>query len=73
MLNFSYEVPYRGFGFTIIGDPGMGNGAKGIGLRVPGFIYHFGEQLLVPAQGDCVDLSTRVNINVHLLHTMLCG
>ena len=47
-------------------------------MRVLGLGYldleiFMGEQLLELAQGDCVYLSTRVNLHSHCLHAILCG
>ena len=47
-----------------------------VGLRVPG-LGHLdsdivGEQLLVPAQGDCIHLSTRVDLYSYYFCVILC-
>ena len=51
----------------------MGCGKQGIGLREPGATYLVGEEFAVPAQGDCVDLSTRINLDGHQLSSIKGG
>ena len=41
----------------------MESGDKGFG--VPGLTDFMGEELLIPAQGYCVHLSTRINLHHH--------
>ena len=43
----------------------MGIADKGTGLGVPGLTDFVGEELLIPAQGYCVHLSTRVDLHHH--------
>ena len=43
----------------------MGCRAEGIGLREPGLTDFVGEKLFVPAQGDGIHLSTRVDLHSH--------
>ena len=49
----------------------MGCRAKGAILGVPGLIDFVGEELLVPAQGDGIHLSTRINLHSHQLCVVL--
>ena len=51
----------------------MGCRDKGAGLGVPGLIGFVGEELPVPAQGDGINLSTRVSYHGGQIHTILCG
>ena len=51
----------------------MGCGRQGIGLGEPGIIYLVGEEFVVLGQGDCVDLSTRVDLDGHLLSSITDG
>ena len=50
----------------------MGCRTEGVGFRVPGLIEFLREKLLVPAQGDSIHLSTRVNLVGHQVGTILC-
>ena len=52
-------------------DPGMGSGDKGAGFGRPGLSELMEEELPIPAQGDCVHLSTRVNLDCHGLGAVL--
>ena len=45
-------------------------GHKSFGLGVPGFSEFFGKECLVPAQGDGINLSTRVYFDSHGLGTI---
>ena len=56
-----------------MGDPGVGGWAKGAGLRETGLTYFVGENLLVLAKGDHVDLGSRVDLYSHLMSAILCG
>ena len=56
-----------------MGHPGMGCGRQGIGLGEPGVIYLVGKKFAVPDQGDCVDLSTRINLDSHQLSAIVGG
>ena len=38
----------------------------------PGLSELMGEELPIPAQGDCVHLSTRVHLDCHGLSAVLC-
>ena len=52
-------------------DPGMGSGDKGAGFGEPGLSELMAEELPIPAQGDCVHLSTRVDLYCHDLGAIL--
>ena len=49
-------------------DPGMGSRAEGAGLGEPGLIDFVRVELLVPAQGDVINLSARVYLHGHQLN-----
>ena len=51
----------------------MGSRARGIGLSEPGLILFWGEMLPVPAWGDGIHLSTRVDLNGLQLCSILGG
>ena len=43
----------------------MGSGDKGARFGVPSLGEFNGEELLIPDLGDCIHLSTRVNLGTH--------
>ena len=51
----------------------MGCGEQDTGLGEPGIIYFMGEEFAVPAQGFCVDLSTRIYLDHHQLGSIVGG
>ena len=54
-------------------DQGVEDWAKGARLGKPGLTDIVGERLLLLAKGDCVDLSSRVNLHGHLMSAILHG
>ena len=50
----------------------MDSGDDGARFGIPGFSELMGEELLIPAQEDCIHLSPRVNLNCHGLGAILC-
>ena len=56
-----------------MGYPGMDSGEQGIGFGEPGFDHFIGEEGAIPAQGDCVDLSSRIYLDCHQLGSVLGG
>ena len=50
----------------------MGSGHRGAGFGVPGLSQVMGKELLILAQGDCIHLSLKVNLNDHGLGSILC-
>ena len=73
MVDICNEVDWDKLGFTIMGDPGVFGGDEGALFGIPRCINFVGENLLVPAKGYCVHLSTRVNLHSHALGPILCG
>ena len=51
----------------------MGHRGQGIGLGEPGIIYFIAEGFVVPDQGGCVDLSTRIYLDHHQLGAITGG
>ena len=50
----------------------MGHGDEGAGFGVPGLSEFMEEELLILAQGDCIHLGTRVDLDSHVLGAILC-
>ena len=73
MLSISHKLTYKRLRQAIMGYPGMGCGEQGIGLGEPGFVDFIGEEGVVPAPWDCVDLSTRICLDNHQLGAVMGG
>ena len=65
MTYISDEVSQEDLWSTIMCNPGMGNGDEGAWFGVPGLSVLMGEDLLILAQGHCIHLSPRVNLDSH--------
>ena len=50
----------------------MASGDEGARFGVPGLSELMREELPILAQGDCIHLSPRVNLNGHGLGSILC-
>ena len=51
----------------------MGCGEQDIGFGEHGFVDYIGEESVVPAQGDFVDLNTRIYLDCHQLGSVMGG
>ena len=64
--------PRKGFGEPSSDIQVWEVGWRELGFRVPGVINFMGEELPILAQGDGVDLSTRVYLHSHQFRTVYC-